>query len=51
MGRQSGSTIPKELSSGKEEEPVIQLELSIVMTALAAILITLGYFIYISLVG
>ncbi len=48
MVRQSSPTIRKEFSSSKEEESAAQLEFSIVMTALVIILITLGYFIYIS---
>ena len=52
MGGHNNSTILKKVSPDNgEEESAVQLEFSIVMTALIVILITGGYFIYIGFVG
>jgi len=52
MGGHNNSIILKKVSPDKgEEESAVQLEFSIVMTALIIILITGGYFIYNGFVG
>ena len=47
MGHQNPSTITEKVRADQgEEESLMQLEFSIVITALVALFITLGYFIY-----